>query len=58
MHNALMVSLMFGYCGNDNERILQNGVLVFFAADKPPKRINVCTVCNALLGLLINKMKY
>ena len=58
MHNALMVSLIFGYGGNDNKRILQNGVLILFAADKSPKRINVCTVCNALLGLLINKTKY
>ena len=58
MHNALMVSLIFGQGGNDNKRILQNGVLIFFAADKSPKRINVCTVCNALLGLLINKMKF
>ena len=58
MHNAVMVSLIFGYGGNDNKGIFQNGVLIFFAADKSPKRINVCIVGNALLGLLINKMKY
>ena len=58
MHNPLMVSLIFGYGGNDNKRILQIGVLIFFAADKSPKRINVCTVCSALLGFINNKMRY
>ena len=55
MHNALMVSLMFGYGGNDRKEIFQNGVSIFFAADKSPKGIN-CV--SALLGFLNNKMQY